>query len=169
MSTGPDPKEKDLNRDEAKETEEIGGIFAGIKKIVNWVKNAVKSIFKPSEESKEKQIVRAVAGFLEKPTNNLEDIIKNTTLIGQVCGDYDQMGMDIPPDIDAMHARLLALICTNRMSFVEQEIKKGSHDTPEIKYAMKMADDRATILSRGYKDDTMLNAVNELQKRLNPV
>jgi|WetSurMetagenome_2_1015567.scaffolds.fasta_scaffold33883_3 hypothetical protein len=211
MSTAPDPKEKGGNPDKVKETEEIGGLFAGIKKIVAWVKKTVRTIispfWKPSDHPAEKQlkhaplspdlslklesqkkkilddtaallksevvkdkadkkIIEGAKAFVENPTDNLEEITKHTTNVGHVFGEYEMRGESAPPAVDALHGHLLALLCVNRMSFVEKELEKGSYDLPEIRYAMSMAKDRATHLHRGYKDTTFIDAVDKLQASL---
>ncbi len=47
MSTEHDPKEKGVSHDTKNETEEIGGLFAGIKKIMKWVKKSINKIISP--------------------------------------------------------------------------------------------------------------------------
>ncbi|MFA5828912.1 MAG: hypothetical protein WC843_00230 [Candidatus Gracilibacteria bacterium] len=47
MSTEHDPKEKGVNQNNKNETEEIGGLFAGIKKIMKWVKKSIHKIISP--------------------------------------------------------------------------------------------------------------------------
>lgn len=111
----------------------------------------------------DRRTVAEAAAFIENPTENLSDIMKHTTHIGQLLGDYMVQGIDAPGEIDAMHAYLLSLQCINRINFVEAELEKGSADSSEINQAMVLALDWATILSRGYSDTTLLNAVNELQ------
>lgn len=119
------------------------------------------------EDETDRGIVEAAAAFLEKPTENLSEIMSHTSNIGAVFGGYEMMGMDIPPALDAMYACLLALQCINRINFVEGEIEKGSAlISPEIQDAMAMALDRATAFSRAYKDGALLAAVNQLQERL---
>ncbi len=49
---------------------------------------------------------------------------------------------------------------------IEEELKKSPQASPEIQQAMVFALDWATILSKGYKDDTYLTAIRGLQARL---
>jgi hypothetical protein len=195
-----------------REATESGGLFAGIRKVINWVKDKVGSIFSDAErpaepvaetvaekssplapelstklKSQVKKVVDDIAAllksetlqdkadiriltdarsFIENPTEKLEDITKHSTDVGQVLGGYDQQGIDAPTAIDALNRYLLTLICVNRIKYIEEAIEKGTAASPEVKYAMKMADDRATLLSRGYKDDTLLAATKKLQERL---
>jgi hypothetical protein len=112
------------------------------------------------------KILNDAKSFIESPTENLEEITKHSTNVGHVMDGYEQQGEDVPPAIDEMHRYLMTLLCVNRIKYIEDEIAKGNATSPEVKYAMKMADDRATHLSRGYKDDTLLTATSKLQERL---
>ena len=92
-------------------------------------------------------------------------------------------GADLPPAIDNMHRYLLTLQCINRISFVEkvldayalgeadiarvveEDLSTGSSFS-HLSKAIVFALDWATILSRGYKDDTLLTAATDLQARI---
>lgn len=119
------------------------------------------------EDPADRQFVVDAVSFIRNPTENYSDIRNHAINIGNVAGGYEMQGADIPAAVDAMHAYLLTLQCINRMDFVEKELAGGSPDFTKIKEAMIWAEDPATHLSRGYKDDTLLTAVNELQGRLN--
>lgn len=119
------------------------------------------------EDPADRQFIVDAVSFIRNPTENYSDIRNHTTNIGDVAGGYEMQGADIPTEIDAMHAYLLALQCINRIDFIEKELAGGSPDFTKIKDAMIWAEDPATHLSRGYKDDTLLTAVNELKNRLN--
>lgn len=112
------------------------------------------------------KILNDAKSFIEKPTENLEEITKHNTNVGHVLGGYYEPDIQTPPAIDALNRHLRALLCVNRIKFVEEEIAKGNTASPEVKNAMKMADDRATVYSRDYKDDSFLIATNKLQERL---
>ncbi len=118
------------------------------------------------EDETDRSLVVAAVAFVENPTENLTDIMNHTTNIGLVLGGYEMQGVDVPPAIDAMHSYLFALQCINRIDFVEEELKKSPQASPEIQQAMVFALDWATILSKGYKDDTYLTAIRGLQARL---
>jgi hypothetical protein len=57
----------------------------------------------------------------------------------------------------------LGLQCLNRIKFVEKELEQASPNFKKINRAMVLALGWATILSRGYQDESFLNAVNELR------
>ena len=122
------------------------------------------------KDEADRKFIVSVAAFIEKPTENLQDIMDHTIKIAEVLGGYDMQGMDIPTEIDAMHAYLQALICINRMNFVETELEKGTAtDSSDIQDAMAIAFDKALTLSKKvYKDNTFLKAVNELKGRIYP-
>ena len=89
-------------------------------------------------------------------------IIPHTTNIGEVMAGYAMTGEDVPPEIDLVHAHLLTLQCISRRKFVESELRKTSPDFNTIQKALTMAIDTATALSRGYHQETQLNAIQEL-------
>lgn len=119
------------------------------------------------QDETDRGFIEGAVAFIENPTENLSDIMVHTTHIGEVLGGYDLQGTHPPPEIDAMHAYLLALQCINQMNFVEQELEQGTPDFSAIHSAMVRAYDWATILAKGYKDVTFLNAVNSLFERFN--
>ncbi|MEK9133019.1 MAG: hypothetical protein AAB606_04930 [Patescibacteria group bacterium] len=100
------------------------------------------------------------------PTEDIEAIKKHAADVGMVLAGYEMTGADVPPAIDAMHFYLQALLCISLIKFVEDKIEQGSVVSPEIQHVMVLADDAATPLARGYKDATLLNAVNALKERL---
>lgn len=104
--------------------------------------------------------------FIETPAENLADIMVQTNHIGEVVGGYEMNGEEAPLAIDSLHAYLLSLQCINRINFIEREIESGVSDSPEVSAAMVSALDVARILSRGYKDETLLIAVREIEERL---
>lgn len=132
------------------------------RKILNDVGSELSAI----QDEIDRQFIIAAFRFIENPTEDLAEIMNHTTHIGEVIGGYDMQGMAPPPAIDAMHAYLFTLQCINRMNFVEVKLSQGSPISQEIQHAMAQALDWATLLARGYKDETMLSAVNELQGRL---
>jgi len=119
------------------------------------------------QDETDRQLVVEAVAFIENPTENLSEIMNHTTNIGIVEGGYDMQGAETPPEIIAMHGYLFALQCINQINFIENELEQSSPDSAKIKQALALALDWATILSRGYKDHTLLSAVNELQGRLN--
>lgn len=119
------------------------------------------------EDETDRRFVAEAVKFIENPTENLSDIMLHTTEIGQILGGYEMQEKNAPSEIDAMHAYLLTLQCINRINFVEKSLEQGSPYSSEIQHAMVLALDWATILSRGYQDNTLLSAVNELQGILN--
>ncbi len=126
------------------------------------------------EDETDRTLVVAARAFIENPSENLAEIMNHTTNIGQVLAGYEMQGADAAPAIHAMNAFLFALQCVNRINYVEgwrDNFRTSSSDTqpstePALNLAMAQALDWATILSNGYKDDTMLNAVHDLQSRL---
>lgn len=121
------------------------------------------------ENEVDRKRVVNVAAFIEKPTDNLQDIMDNTISIGEVVCGYDEQGIDAPAAINTMHAHLLALQVINRMSFVETQLENGTADSSNIKEAISIAINWTTTLSKSYKDDSLLNPVNELKNRAEQV
>jgi hypothetical protein len=118
------------------------------------------------DSENDRRLVREARDFVENPGEDIERIKRHTTMVGMVSSGYDMQGADVPPALDALHAYLSSLQCVNRIKFIEEELDKGNTDSPEFKLALAQILDWATNLSRGYKDNTMLDAVNELQERL---
>jgi len=113
----------------------------------------------------DRKFITQVAAFIENPTEDLEDIYVYLIKIGEVQGGYNEQGMDAPAAIDAMSAYLRALRGIKHMSFVETHLGNGTADSSNIKESMAIAVDEATNLSKGYKDGSLLNPVNELEER----
>jgi hypothetical protein len=118
------------------------------------------------KDEADREMIKKAIALIENPTEDIATIQGTTTMIGMVCGGYEMLGTDVPAAVDDMHKYLLALQCINRISFVEAELEMGSPDNGKIEQAMVWALDAATHLSRGYKDSSLLEAVNELQERL---
>jgi len=94
--------------------------------------------------------------------DDVEKIIPHTRQIGTVLSGYSMMGAEFPPEIDSLHAHLLTLQCISRRKFVGNELKKPHPDFDAIQKALTMALDTATALSRGYKEETQLAAIQGL-------
>lgn len=118
------------------------------------------------EDEVDRKKVAEAAVFIESPTENLSDIMSHTTPIGQVLGGYAMQGVEPPSEIDAMHGYLVALQCINRINFIEEELAQGSPDISGVQQAMINVSDCARTLSKGYNDNTFLDALNELRDRL---
>ncbi|MFC1810563.1 hypothetical protein ACFLZH_03625 [Patescibacteria group bacterium] len=123
--------------------------------------NDVAALFERSgiEDEVDQKIVREAIAFIENPTENLSDIMSHTTIIAQVLAGYMMQGADEPPEIDAIHAYLLALQCINRVKFVEEGFAQESPDFPEINKAANRGKDWAETLSKGYNDDAFYVSV----------
>lgn len=109
-----------------------------------------------------KYLKEALEFLKEHSEDDVEKIIPHTTQIGTVLSGYSMMGAEFPPEIDSLHAHLLTLQCISRRKFVGNELKKPSPDFNAIQKALTMALDTATALSRGYKEETQLAAIQGL-------
>lgn len=119
------------------------------------------------EDETDRNLVQEAATFIENPSENYEEIKQHRTRVGDVLVGYEMQGAELPPEIDALHAYLTSLQCINLITSVEQKLREGAPaNSPEIKNAMTWALDCALGLSKGYKDDTLLKVVQELQSRL---
>lgn len=114
----------------------------------------------------DRPLINAAVEFVKNPTDNLQEIQLHTTAIGTVCGGYEMQGSDTPPAIDALHAHLFSLQCINRINFIESEMVHGRAESRETIDSFVKVADWATTLFKGYKDESMLNAVNDLVKVL---
>ncbi len=115
------------------------------------------------KDAADRMIISSAVSFIENPTESLDDLLPHTNRIGMVCSGYDMAGAEIPPAIDAMHRHLLSLQCVDRIHFVESELGQASPDFAQIRRAMAFAMQWAEILSSGYKDNAMLNAVQGME------
>jgi hypothetical protein len=110
-----------------------------------------------------KYLKEALKFLKEQSTeDDVEKIIPHTRRIGTVLSGYSMTGEEFPPEIDRLHAHLLTLQCISRRNFVGNELKKPSPDFDAIQKALTMALDTATALSRGYKEETQLAAIQGL-------
>lgn len=109
-------------------------------------------------------IIDAAVKFIENPTNKLEDVQAHTSDVAMVMamwpGDADSI-----LEVDAMHAYLLSLQCINRINYVVNNFKNPA-DYQKVFDAMVLSTDEAITVSRGYEDDTLLKAVDELKARM---
>jgi hypothetical protein len=109
-------------------------------------------------------IIDAAVRFIENPTDKLEDVQAHTTDVGMVIAMWPGDAESIL-EVDAMHAYLLSLQCINRINFVVHNFNNPA-DYKKVYDAMVLAVDESITISRGYEDDTLLKAVNELKPRL---
>ena len=116
------------------------------------------------EDEVDRILIEEAVTFIEKPTEDYLDIQGHTTNIGQVLGGYEMQGVDLPQEIDEIHRYLLGLQCVNRIKCIEEELEKDSPDASKMQNAMVQLLDLITILTRGYKDDTLLNAIEQLER-----
>ncbi len=137
---------------------ETGRILSGITSLLG--RDAV-------QDQTDRRLLMDAVAFIENPTENLGDIMNHTTNMGVVMGGYEMQGADIPTEIYAMNAYLVALQCIHCIHFVEAELERKVIIPAQIQEAMAMALDMATILSEGWaQDDTLLRAVHALEARL---
>ena len=106
--------------------------------------------------------ITAATAFIKNPSEYLPGIQIHMNRVDEVIAGYMEQEKDAPPEIAALAAYFFILQCVNRIEFVESRIALGDADSPEVTKAMILAKDWATTLSKGYKDDTMLNAVRAL-------
>ena len=119
------------------------------------------------EDEADKKVLEEAMSFIENPTDKLSEIMEHASRVGMVNSGYEMQGMDVPAEIDNMHHYILALQGLNRLNYIEEELEKGApSDAQNIQEAMAWAASAADNLSRGYKDNTLLDAVTELKGRL---
>lgn len=116
------------------------------------------------EDEVDRGIVVGAVAFIENPSEEISAIMGQTKNIGQVLAGYMMSGADLPPEIDAIHGYLFALQCINKIKLIEAELLKESPDALVIQEAMARGSDWAITLSKGYNDDTFLNAFNDLME-----
>lgn len=82
MSTEHDSKEKGVNHDNKNETEEIGGLFAGIKKIMKWVKKSIHKIISPfwTPSPLSPNLLLGLKSRTGKILNNVLSLLKHDTI-----------------------------------------------------------------------------------------
>ena len=115
------------------------------------------------EDPIDQKIVLDAIELIKNPPEDLEEIKTHGTNIGAVVAGYYEQGNEPPPAIDAIHKYFWSLECINRLNFVEEKLEQGSEIMEEIELAMAIALKCATTLADGYKDDSLLKAVNELR------
>ena len=123
------------------------------------------AVFETDSEADSKIIADAIA-FIKNPTENFAEIMSHTTNVGSILGDYYMRGEDVPPVIDEMHGHLFALQCINRINFIKRELESGYPNLSEVQAAMIKALDDAMTLAKGYKDNSLLDEVTELKRKL---
>lgn len=136
---------------------------------VNGVVSAATGLLERGDlqDEADRNVVSAAVGFLEHPSENLADIMKQSELVAQVLSGYEMHGMDTPPEVDGVYVYLLMLQGANRIQFVESEIEAGlDFGSADIQKALTVAFDWAKVLSRAYKDTVLLTAVTQLQEEL---
>jgi len=142
-------------------------LFAGLKSRAINVVSGARAMLERGEIEDEinKEVIAEAATFLENPSEDLMVINKQTEVLGQVIIEYDMQGVAAPTELDGLYACLLALQCIHKMNFVEKENEQNP-DNPQIQKALVVAMDQALLISRAFKDDTLLNAVKQLQTSL---
>ncbi len=117
-------------------------------------------------DSTDRDIITKAMAFIENPTGNLADMKNQTADIEQVICGFMMEGKNIPKAIENMAAYLWTLQCIHGIQFIEAAIQDGSIQSAAILIALNHVHDWATTLAKGYKDHTILNAVNELRTKL---
>lgn len=119
------------------------------------------------QDEADRNVVNAAATFIENPAENLADVMKQSELVGQVVSGYEMQGAEAPTEVDAVYAHLLALQCTYKIRFIETELEQNlDPNSAVVQQAMIVVLDWAKVLSKAYKDDTILTAVNALQEEM---
>lgn len=115
----------------------------------------------------DQNVVNGAAAFIENPSENLADVMKQSELVGQVVSGYEMQGAEAPIEVDAVYAHLLALQCTYKISFIETELEQNlDPSSAVVQQAMTVVLDWAKVLAKAYKDTTILDAVNALQEEM---
>lgn len=129
---------------------------------------AVKALLQHGtiENATDRRLIAEATAFIETPTENLSDIMRYTSNIGEVLSGYMMQGAEAPPEVDALHGHLHALLCQYHIRSVRTELKQAAPDFPRIQDSMRLALGFAKILSKGYRDDSLLQEVQELQRNI---
>ena len=119
------------------------------------------------QDEADRNVVNAAAAFVENPSENLADVMKQSELVGQVVSGYEMQGAEAPAEVDAVYAHLLALQCIGKISFIETELEQNlDPSSAVVQQAMIVVLDWAKVLAKAYKDSTILTAVNALQEEM---
>lgn len=119
------------------------------------------------QDEADRNVVNAAAAFVENPSENLVDVMKQSELVGQVVSGYEMQGAEAPTEVDAVYAHLLALQCIGKISFIETELEQNlDPSSAVVQQAMIVVLDWAKVLAKAYKDTTILDAVNALQEEM---
>lgn len=112
-----------------------------------------------------RHIAEALA-FMETPTQNLPDIARHASSIGEVMSGYDMQGAEPPPEIDALNGHFQSLLFRAYLRDAEMKLTQEPRNPAGGLHALRFALDIAKTFSKGYHDDTLLHQAHALQQRV---
>ena len=118
----------------------------------------------------DKKIVGAALEFMQNPAENLEAIMKQSRDVSEVLCGFQMQGADTPPAVDAVYTYLMTLQGANRICFIEAKLEEGlDANSAEVQQVLTTTMGWATVIARDCKDDTLLNALKQLQEEMKSV
>ena len=116
----------------------------------------------------DKRRLEEAMAFLESPESksDVAGLIKHSSNVAEVMGGYEMQGQEAPKEIDGINLQLTKLLCQAYIDEVKKELKVETPHQELIAHGIKMALDVAKVLSKGYKDETYLGQVLEMQKQI---
>lgn len=117
-----------------------------------------------------KKILADAKSFLLLHTGieGILDITKHASAVAQVMAEYDIQGQETPLEweIDTVYLKLTVLQCQFHIDIAKAELQRPSPEKAKIQHALVLALDVAKVLSKGYKNDSLLQEVQELQRKI---
>ena len=117
-------------------------------------------------DAADRRIIAGSLEFLNAPTQNLPDIERHASAIGEVMCGYDMQGAVPPSEVDALNRHLQTLLCQAHMSNARTGLALVPCDPERVRYSARFAVDIATTFSKGYHDDTLLKQALALQEQV---
>ncbi|MDD4287923.1 MAG: hypothetical protein PHO20_04770 [Candidatus Peribacteraceae bacterium] len=117
------------------------------------------------DEGDRRHIAEALA-FMETSTQNLPDVARHASSIGEVMGGYDMQGAEPPPEIDALNRHFQTLLFRAYLGDAEMKLTQAPRDPEGGQHVLRFALDIAKTFFKGYHDDTLLHQALALQQRV---
>lgn len=118
------------------------------------------------KDAGDRRHIEEALAFVNAPTQDLSDIERHASSVGEVCGGYFMQGAEPPPEVDALNKHCQMLLCWHYLSDAEAQLAQVPRDPAKIAYSVGFAMDIATTVSKQYHDDSLLKEARALQEKV---
>ncbi len=112
------------------------------------------------------RLLTGALGFIDAPTEDIDEIGKHASNVGEVQGGYYQQGAEPPAEIDALDRLMQTYLCEYYLRTAKAEFTRTPLDIEKLKHAVSFAMDVAKTFKKRTGDATLLAYAESLQNAI---